>query len=163
MDAKQFLDNNCIFSQRDPRWNRIPISNTALLLNDWGCTITALCRIIFRLTGKRYFPDKLATLLEFNSQGRVIWSSLKNVGLKAYRYGDFRHVSQPTSKHLSAISVSEDSAMLLEINNHSHWVAFEKNSIYPFLTVSDPLRGKIVKKLRSSISGYAVLTKLPTT
>jgi len=137
-------DPQAIFAQTDPRWNRQRIGNSTLTIKGWGCTITATCRALFLLTGKLLTPLEMEEKLNFLNDGRVLWQSYSNVGLKATRgYGKPKEFKK---------------GMLIELNyNPRHWVAFEEMKDDNAIRVMDPLKAEIVTKLISDISGYTMV------
>jgi hypothetical protein len=159
MKPRDFLDSKAIFSQRDSRWNRKRLGNTPYTIDDWGCTITAICRIAFNLTGKIYHPNELAEILSFDGLGRLYWSSLSKISLRANR-----RTGKPTFETMTKYQNKESGqnlGMIIELNyNPRHWVALEKNWVLPVMTVSDPIKGYIRKKWKSEIAGYALIEKI---
>jgi len=142
-------DSQAIFSQLDPRWARHRIGNSICMLKDWGCTITATCRALFQLTGKVLNPPEMEGKLNFTSDGRVLWQSFTNIGVKAARgYGKPSEFKK---------------GMLIELDyNPRHWVTFEEMKGTNAIMVMDPLKAAIVPKMISDISGYTTLEAIDT-
>lgn len=143
------MDNQAIFNQRDPRWNRVALGSSFYLINDWGCTVTSMSRVTFNLTGTIFKPDQLAKIFQFNGEGKLIWASTQKVGVKATRL-----YSKPTLSRLKEFTKK----MLLELNYAPrHWVALEEVIDSNTVKVMDPLKGDFVTKKISEICGYATL------
>jgi hypothetical protein len=149
--------------QGDPRWGRHMIVHP-YTIREWGCTITSLCRLHFAINGKRATPLDIAAKLKFTDEGKLIWSSLEAIGLKACR-----HFRKPTSDELTKHALRNakpeggfaKSGMLLELDYAiDHWVALESNSIMGSVLVMDPLKGLIVRKPKKDMMGFAVIQKL---
>ena len=147
-------DSQAIFSQRDKRWSRQKLGNSVLTIGDYGCTNTALCRSLFLLTGRVMTPSEMENTLIFtkgNDGGKIIWDSLKKVGLSAAR-----HYTKPKNFK---------KGMLLELDYAiNHWVCVEEditNNIT--VRVMDPWVGQIIDKPIHDICGFTdiLATNLP--
>ncbi len=68
-----------IFSQQDGRWVNTKF-DTYYTIGRYGCTVTDLTMIRDYIHGGSMTPDVVSKQLSY-SNGLVVWSSLKNIGL----------------------------------------------------------------------------------
>lgn len=106
-----------ILSQRDPRWSALRLGASQLIMGRYGCTTTDIAMI------EGITPDILAknpTL--YTKDGLVIWTAFNKV-LKNVKFA-WRDVGFDPAKVDAAIKAGKQ-AILFEVDNGAHWVAFD--------------------------------------
>lgn len=161
------LDKRAMYSQLDIRWYREAIGETNFLIGDYGCTLTSICKMIFNLTKLNITPREAAKIFRYNHRGEIYWHSipkaLDEIGYKIKFEGRF--FGRPSHKNLTKYGADPEKGMLLQIYQPQykypyHWVLLKNNTILrlPFVSVFDPIPGKIVKKAKWKIVGYALFS-----
>ena len=112
------------------------------------------------LSGLVIRPDKMEELLQFDKEGRLIWSSVvraaKEMGLTLKFNGRVRGVG-PGVARLNEYCRDKKKFMLLELNQiPRHWVTAEKLWVPPYVSSFDPIPGRIRQKPLWKITGFAM-------
>lgn len=161
------LDKVAMYSQLDIRWYRETIGKTHFTIGDYGCTLTSVCKLIFDLTGLNITPKKAAKIFTYNHRGEIFWYSipkaLEELGYKISFDGRFQ--GRPSHKNLTEYGANPDKGMLIQLYQPQyrypyHWVLLKNNTVLrlPWISVFDPIPGKIVRKLKWRVVGYALFS-----
>ena len=99
-----------LYSQRDLKWASLKIGDTNLTLGRYGCTITCLSM----LTG--IAPNQMLRALKF-SGALVVWQSCVFPRIK-FEFREYGYNSAKVQHYIA----DPHKAVILEVNNGSHWV-----------------------------------------
>lgn len=141
-----------ILSQMFYGWHDILIGKTSETVGRKGCLITCISMITDYI-GRYTNPGELATTLDFNPDAKLIWDSVKKVGLDFV----YRFYSRDDIKIKRAFN-NPDQFVVLQVNNN-HWVWLI--GISGGYKVADPYYGDTpyLSKRRYKITGFAILEK----
>lgn len=153
--------------QTDPVRSAKRLGGTSYLMGRWGCT-TCCVSMVGDWFGEYIAPEQLASHANlYNKDGRIIWSQL-NVIFKHMEWvwrqygasgpGFISAISAATYAKIDAAIKDPNTAVILEVNNGSHWVvAARKTAWGNDYVVIDPLTGgKVYAKQRyHNITGAA--------
>lgn len=162
---KKYLDEKAMYSQLDKRWSRETLGNTIYTIGKYGCTITATCKMLYEMLGVNITPVDAAKNFKFDHIGRLYWESIemymKELGYKVKCTK--RAEGKPSHNLRTEYATDPSKGMLIELYQPQyqwpyHWVWLKNNTVLrlPWVTVFDPIPGKIVKKFNWNISGYAL-------
>lgn len=146
-----------ILNQRNIAWGNDFIGKSKAKIKDYGCTITCLA-MLSDWFGKFRDPEWMANNLQFNEKGQLLWNSITESEL------NFKFVWRfyaRDDKKIQKILFSKDGAVLLQVNNESHWVvAVGYSRIYGY-RIADPYYGDIIylNKRYPNITGFAEVTR----
>lgn len=125
-----------ILSQQDPQWASRKLGASSLTVGRFGCTTTCIA-MLSDYFGHYIDPGKLASNVNnYTKGGLVIWKNL-NSQLKNFKWV-WREYGY-AKKNLEAALADPNRAVILEVNDKSHWVVLQsRNRITGELYVYDP-------------------------
>lgn len=142
-------------SQRDPAWSTKKMGISTESLGRYGCTTTCISML------SSYFecyltPLQLASNTNlYTKNGLIIWSRLK--------FDKMRFVKRERGRNDAGIRnalADPDDAVILEVDNHSHWVVAIRKSGNDYV-ILDPWTGKKGKAIKDyrNITGAAYFSR----
>jgi hypothetical protein len=149
-----------VLNQWDKAWADVKIGSTNLPLKRWGCTITSLS-MASQWYNEYTTPPEIAGHKDWFTykvpnveDGQIIWSKLR---FKNFRFLKRFYKFDPAD--LDAALKNPRDTVLIEINNHSHWVLGLRKLGFGLYLIADPNGGKkrIIKS--SQINGLAIFTR----
>ncbi len=141
------------FSQRDPRWSKDNLGVSALTVGRFGCTTTAIS-MLSSYFGCLRLPSELAhDANNYTQGGLVIWKNLTFAKMK-FIGRDYVRNDEKIREYLK----DSGKAVILEVNNHAHWVVGVKPTLvgndYVIVDPWDGRKKTLVKPYRN-ITGAA--------
>lgn len=122
----------------------------------YGCLDTVITVGYDWFFSESLTPPQIASKLSFNSDGMLIWGSLKNIGLglKNRVYGRNDAIMLEAIKNPNEICA-------IQVNS-SHWVLATSKSILGGYNIFDPWFGDLstTRRYKNNISGCAIIIKL---
>ena len=147
-----------ILSQRDPKWAPDKLGSSQLTLGKFGCTTTCIS-MLTDFFGCFQSPLQIAhNIHNYTKEGLIIWENLKFDKMKF----DTRIRWAPGENVINNALRDLNQAIMLEVNNHSHWVlALRKTLIGKSWIVADPWSGDKcdVLKRYHNITGAAIFKR----
>lgn len=143
------------FSQRDPRWADDKLGASKIDMHHYGCTTTCIA-MLTTYFGCPTFPDAIARLKRnYTKDGLIIWGNLSFSCMK----WDWREYGYSALKVQQALN-HPDRAVILEINNHKHWVVAARRSFFGDSYVCvDPWTGKKITVDAKDITGSSFFSR----
>lgn len=147
-----------ILSQRDPKWVSDKLGSSQLTLGKFGCTTTCIS-MLTDFFGCFQSPPQIAhNVYNYTKEGLIDWHHLNFEKMKF----TMRIRSTPGETVINNALKDPNQAIMLEVNNHSHWVlALRKTLIGKSWIVADPWDGTkcdVLKKYHN-ITGAAVFIR----
>ena len=141
------------FSQRDARWAKEKLGESRLTIGRFGCTTTCLS-MISSYFGCLRLPSELAhDIHNYTKDGLVIW---KNLTFTKMRFVSREY--QRNDEKIREYLRDADKAVILEVNDHAHWVVGVKPTLvgndYVIIDPWDGLK-KTLKKPYRNITGVS--------
>jgi len=144
------------YSQQNSQWVNEKLIN-GYTVGRWGCLAVSLANARNWFYNKNDNPMWTVPKLNYTSDGRILWNSLKNVGLKLVE----RVYGRNEAKINEALAHPNKCVILQVNNNHWVWAIGRKLPILGY-RIADPWDGRIkyINFYRDNITGCAVISRI---
>ena len=126
-------------SQTNSAWAKLFLFPSQLTVGRYGCTTCCICMLSDYFKCYKNPIEAIDKNIKYTKGGLIIWQSInfKNFKFEKRVYGFNKLLIDNSLRH-------PDKAVILEVNNHSHWVvAIRKVPFTNHYFVVDPWDGKI--------------------
>lgn len=139
-----------LLSQRDLRWASVKLGNSSLTMGRFGCTTTCLS-MLTSYFGGFVFPDAIAKNGgNYTKDGLVVWQSLSFKDMQFVK-----RLQMFSSLDVDASIKGPDTAVILNVNDGTHWVVAIRKMPWGDYLCADPWTGGycLVKQRYHNIVG----------
>ncbi len=137
------------FSQRDPAWASQHLGGSNLTIGRYGCTTVSIS-MLSTYFGDNLNPSQVANKIKYTN-GLIIWGSCV---FNHFRF-DRREYGR-NDANIKAALKDPNRAVILEVQNGSHWVVATGNSWLGGYKIADPWFGDFSTTSRyKNITGAA--------
>ncbi len=138
------------YSQRDPRWANVRLGASNLFMGRYGCTTTCIADLSTYF-GDNDNPAEVAQRLQYTT-GLIIWGSCKFPHFHFERREFGRN-----DANIKAALRDPNRAVILQVQNGSHWVVATGNALLGGYKIADPWFGDFstTRRYGNSITGAA--------
>ena len=111
-----------IFNQNN--YPKVYLGTSGLTISQDGCLLCSITHYYNWLFKKNITPDQMVKLLQFDSQGEFIWSSLSNIGLKLVT-----EINGKSDINMQAALKDPIEGCIINVHSKRHWMLALRTNI----------------------------------